>query len=357
MFTKIQMRQCKNIYFESIKLDWPYANAGAMGIDMSSSAYCGVSYSDLYFGPTTRNGLAQGWVVNCFRGINLWQYGSGAVNPSYCTIHMNYIHGGVDIGIYTGNSTYLTISENVFANINGDDMQLGYTRWSTFLNNWGSREKYPGWDTGGWKHTDFIQTVSKTVDTPGNQYIGNVMMKGRWTSYQGQALFGNGSILSKHLFENNIILTNSVSGIMYAGSDACHDNVGRYNTCLRLVDDLHFTNLHYTQIRLPGATTISANVQCSSSGDPSAGADGLNIVMKPSDYSASLAYYTSPTMTASFYDLRPVPGKPTHWAYVGAKVGAFQRFYDVIVLGKYPKIGPAAAAWKASYDRANQISS
>ena len=45
--------------------------------------------------------------------------------------------------------------------------------------------------------------------------------------------------------------------------------------------------------------------------------NGLNIVMKTDDYSASLAYYTNPSKSASFYDYRPVEGKPTHWAYDG----------------------------------------
>ena len=65
-----------------------------------------------------------------------------------------------------------------------------------------------------------------------------------------------------------------------------------------------------------------------------------------------------PTWPSSFYDLRPVTGKVTHWAYSGGTpVGAHQRFYDVIVGGAYPKIGPAATAWKTWYDPKNQITS
>ena len=40
-----------------------------------------------------------------------------------------------------------------------------------------------------------------------------------------------------------------------------------------------------------------------------------------------------------------------------APIGANQRFRDVIVGGVYPKIGPAAAAWKTWYDPKNQITS
>ena len=75
------------------------------------------------------------------------------------------------------------------------------------------------------------------------------------------------------------------------------------------------------------------------------------------DYTASRTYYVNAIQTASFYDYRPVAGQPTHWAYDGVKQGAYQRFYDVIVGGKYPKSGPAAAAWKTWYDPSNQITS
>ncbi len=52
------------------------------------------------------------------------------------------------------------------------------------------------------------------------------------------------------------------------------------------------------------------------------GANGLNIPMTNTDHTASLAYYTAPYMASSFYDMRPVDGKPTHWAYGGQPVGA-----------------------------------
>ena len=87
------------------------------------------------------------------------------------------------------------------------------------------------------------------------------------------------------------------------------------------------------------------------------GPNGLNIVMKNGNYDASLEYYVSARMTSSFYDCRPVAGKPTHWAYEGQKQGAWARFQDVIEKGLYPRIGPAATGWKASYDPRNQITS
>ena len=80
--------------------------------------------------------------------------------------------------------------------------------------------------------------------------------------------------------------------------------------------------------------------------------------MTNTDHTASLAYFTRACMGSSFYDLRPVTGKVTHWAYSGGTpIGAHKRFYDVIVGGAYPKIGPAATAWKTWYDPKNQINS
>ena len=96
-------------------------------------------------------------------------------------------------------------------------------------------------------------------------------------------------------------------------------------------------------------------------GNSSLGANGLNIKVLAQTQAGlddSMTYYTNPRLAASFYDLRPVAGQITHWAYSGGvAIGAHQRFYDVIVGGAYPKIGPAATAWKTWYDPKNQITS
>jgi hypothetical protein len=47
----------------------------------------------------------------------------------------------------------------------------------------------------------------------------------------------------------------------------------------------------------------------------------------------------------------------TRRAAGGQPLGAYERFRDVILHGAYPKVGPAAAAWKAWYDPKNQITS
>ncbi len=142
---------------------------------------------------------------------------------------------------------------------------------------------------------------------------------------------------------------NSIS----AGGTA-KNNRALFNTALRVID-YHGNTLDESRMTIAGLVEAQRNVQCGYAG---AGiGNGLNIVMKKGDYSASLAYYTNPAMSASFYDYRPVAGKPTHWAYSGDKQGAFDRFQAVIERGEYPKTGPAASAWKAWYDPANQIKS
>ena len=47
-------------------------------------------------------------------------------------------------------------------------------------------------------------------------------------------------------------------------------------------------------------------MQCAIAGNRGMGANGLNIVMRGSDHTASLDYYTAPYLASSFYDLRPV---------------------------------------------------
>lgn len=355
-FRQLTMERCQNLHLEFClfdRSDLP-RNDTLSVINLRGASWCGISYSELNLGPNVVSGI--GWLHHVNYGIDIWNDKATQTLPHHITIHMNYIHGAAGWGVYLGGGQYLTISENVFADISSDDIQLGWVRDSLFKNNWGARKKYPYYSNNDYDHCDFIQTFSKSLDTPGNQYVGNVYMKGAYNvGAPAQGLFGNGSHISNHLFENNIILTNTPNALMYAGSTQAYGNRCRFNTVLRLVDDTTFSSFHTAMIRMPGAVEISRNVHCSTAGDNSMGLDGLNIVMRTGNYAASLGYYTSPRTTASFYDLRPVEGKVTHWAYNGDRQGAFQRFQDVIAGGKYPKVGPAAAAWKTWYDPQNQI--
>jgi hypothetical protein len=359
VFRSIQMRRAANLHFEFIHLDREGKGYIGRAIDVGGASGCGFSYCDLNFGTSkVRDEWAKGWAPTTGWGIWMYRDDATLTNVSAFTLHMNYIHGLADCAVFVTNSTRSVFSENVFADISGDDIQLGQATHCQFINNWGTRKKYPAWNPNtGWKHTDFIQTNSKLFDTPGNSYIGNVLMKADWQGITGipsQGLFGNGSKLSGHLFENNIIVTSSPNAIMYTGQPEMHGNRLRNNTTLRLVDDFHFVKSHEARIKCGGAVEFERNVQCALLG-AAVDASGLQIPMRNGNYEASLAYYVSPRMASSFFDCRPVEGQPTHWAFDGERQGAWARFQDVIVNGRYPKLGPAAAGWKASYDPLNQI--
>ena len=111
----------------------------------------------------------------------------------------------------------LTIAENVFAEIGGDDVHMGGGNDGIlFKNNWGSRTKFPSWNpTNGWKHTDFCQMntwpgrhrdMASTSRT--SSFIGNVVLKGNWDNSIGipaQGLFCSKSNTDGILYDNNIV--------------------------------------------------------------------------------------------------------------------------------------------------------
>ena len=184
----------------------------------------------------------------------------------------------------------------------------------------------------------------------------------RWSGPQGaqnlpfQSLFSSKSQGSGWDYEGNIVCSNSVHGLSCGPAETFSNTRARKNTVLRCIDA--GGGQHTVQIMLAGAVEMNWNVHCAIAGNRGMGANGLNIVMRGSDHTASLDYYTAPYLASSFYDLRPVEGQPTHWDYSGGQpLGAYERFRDVILNGAYPKIGPAAAAWKAWYDPKNQITS
>ena len=354
-FRQIQMRRARNLHFEFISLDRDGQGYVARAADVGGCVSCGFSYCDLNFGTKkTRDEWNQGWVPQTGWGIWMYRDDNTLTNVSDFTLHMNYLHGLADCAVFVTNSTRSVFSENVFTDISGDDMQLGRATDCQFINNWGTRRKYPAWGPdGGWKHTDFIQTNSKTYDTPGNQL------------HRQRADEGDLGRLHRHsepglvrqrfdALEPPVREQHHLSPIRrmpssYSGQSEMSGNRLINNTTLRPIDDFNF-NSHEARIKCGGVIEWHHNVQCALPSAPTAGTPGLNIAMASKDYSASLDYYVKPALTASFYDCRPVAGKPTHWAYGGEKMGAWARFQDVIEKGLYPKIGPAAAGWKASYD-------
>jgi hypothetical protein len=134
----------------------------------------------------------------------------------------------------------------------------------------------------------------------------------------------------------------------------------RRNTLLRCIDLAGQLQTVGFDFRNSGSVVESNhNVVAGQQGVTSAG-NGLMIsVWNGSEETREnqLVYYTNPRLAASFYDLRPVAGQKTHWAFSGQRVGAYQRFDDVINGGDYPKIGPAFDAWKRWYDPTGQITS
>ena len=155
------------------------------------------------------------------------------------------------------------------------------------------------------------------------------------------------------IIKDNFSCSNSFHGVTTDPLNT--QTIARNNTALRCIDAPG--DQHTTQLSIYNPSDIGFNVQCGFAGNTGMGPNGLNIPMTNTDHTASRAYYTNPVMAASFYDVRPVEGKPTHWAYSGTKVGCHDRFQGVIVRGEYPKVGPAATAWKTWYDPRNQITS
>jgi hypothetical protein len=322
---------------------------------MHPTTDCGLEYSRVHFGPIVPSSGKQGWDPNVLYGIRV--YGQGTATG--LRLHMNLFSGPCDQSVYLNGLFDSEISDNVFENVGGDCIHMGWGSRVKFLRNWGSRAYYPRWEVnGGWYHSDFIQINAQNTTCEDLVYHGNVQMFGP-AGVQGpplQAIFASKSHGKGWDYEGNIICSNSVHGLSCGPSGQFTDTRARKNTVLRCIDAPG--NQHSVQVMLAGAVELNWNVQCALAGNRGMGANGINIVMRDSDHTASLAYYTAPYRDSSFYDLRPVEGQPTHWNYSGGQpVGAYERFRDVILHGAYPKIGPAAAAWKAWYDPKNQITS
>lgn len=374
-FTSGQMIQAQGIEFHFCNFDRTGLGYIDTMVNMREAKRCGFRWNNIYFGPNVRNSLAQGWAPTVGTGFDLWENSKGAGSADRAIFYMNYLRGGADQAIYTGGATNSLFEENVFADISGDDIHNGgLARYNRYINNWGSRRKYPAWDGSLWKHTDFIQFNSKSYPTPGNSFVGNVHMANipAGVGIPSQGIFGSGSIMTDSHVENNIVLTHTPNAIMFEPTRAgMAGNRILFNTSLLLIDDLRFSTHHQAKVTWGGAAEWRRNVQCmtpyEASFFPGYNGSGLGSELgyifmtnkDTRDYTQSLAWYTNPRMGVSFYDLRPVAGTPAHWAYSGPALqqGAYQRFEDVIVGGAYPKEGPAAAGWKASFDPANQITS
>jgi hypothetical protein len=322
---------------------------------MAPAQDCGIEYSRIHVGGIVTNSGKSGWAPNVSYAIEL--NNDGGTRTERIRIHMNLLSGPSSKHIYVNGAFDCEISDNIGENVGDDFIHMGWGSRISFLRNWGPRAYYPDYNVNsGWAHNDFIQCNSQTITVEGNVLKGNVIMHGTggMLGLPRQGLFSSKTHASNWVFENNIVCTNSVHGITLTpnvtGTSAYR------NSLIRCVDAPGDQMKCKFQLDGTGGSA-GENVLCSHAGDTSGGGGSLTIVTAK-DLDASLAYFTNPRMAASFYDLRPVAGAVTHWDYVkGKPLGAYGRFRDVILGGAYPKIGPAATAWKTWYDPKEQITS
>jgi hypothetical protein len=363
-FGWIDLVSCKNLHFQFVDADATLRGSwAANNVAFRSSDDCGISYSRCYAGgihlAAPQSFAPVSWVYNITNNVCI-NNDTASQLPSYRTlIHMNLIEGVCAKSCYLNGSQNATVSDNVFVNTGADAMLASWGNGNQFLRNWGPRAAYPCYGIAGnpYDHSDFLQYDITNPNVPGANYtaIGNVMMVGNYglTQLPRQAIFASKCYASNFYYNNNICCNNSFHGVSITGPSITGANA-TYNTCIWCID----TPGDQFVSKINGMNSASFNVQCAlSANDTAAGPNSLSIPTSSQDTNNSLPYYVAPYIDSTFYDMRPVAGAITHWAYSGTKVGAYQRFYDIIVGGAYPKHGPAAAAWQQWYNWKNQITS
>jgi hypothetical protein len=367
-FTGININLATNIRFQFVSIDRSSLTrtvgndgfANGTGFSMMGSTNSGIEYSNIDGGPIIRRpGHAAAWLEHSRWGINADKV-SESQRTTNARIYMNAIHGGWLYGIRFGANTDTLIAENVFAEICGDDIQMGTGTRIDIINNWFSRVKYVVVSTSGAVfHCDWLQFDAQFE--PGAKFcniLGNVGMKQDWP-WEGtisQGIFSSKSKTEDNTYDDNITLGNAVQGVWsevsgYPGAYAS-GHVVTNNTSIKLADGRVSNNHQVARVSVEGNATNARNIHSNGAG---AGTSGINIPTSNDNRGGGEAYYTSCKVGASFYDFRPIAGQPTHWNYSGTKVGAWSRFQDVIENGKYPRIGAAAALWKQWYDPRDQI--
>lgn len=366
VFTGANLNGASNFYFQFVKFDrtaLPDRNANC--VEMSNSGASGgngFEYCWFQFAAAVADtGVA--WLATANYGINL---GYTAPASTGLRVYMCSFEGCAQHHIYLGTSSNNYVAENVFADSQADDIECGLQTNTTILNNWGSRRHFLGFGGGQWTHPDFIQ-LTASVPCDNVTIEGNVMMKAAWTRNTAtpmQGIFGGPIAMTNALLKDNIILTNSMNGIVFdTAGNTFSGNRTDSNSCIKLVDDFTFPDVKQCFLKLMGTASYSNNYMCVTAGNLTHGASGLAegqtlyAIMNTNDYTASLTYYTNPRMGATFYGLRPVAGQPTHWAYQGVRKGAWRRFRAVLENGAWPQIGRAATAFRTWYDPNDERSS
>lgn len=365
-FTGASGTNLRNIHFQFIDF-----NRQGLGYTTNLSEFYSAqnlkfSYNRITAPEINRDSLGIGYVERARYGIRIG-HTTQLGRSTDILIHENLFSGPMGEPLYLDGVDRGVVSNNVAENVCGDFMMFGWNANIDVINNWGARLHYPSYDpnarqgAGDFYHSDMCQ-----VWAPGGsqriRYIGNVFIAGKHPTLGGitrQGILVQGQT-SDFLFRNNLVVTNCYQGIWVE-----HSNQGGHrfenNTLLRIIDlPSSQGSVYYKLDAGTNPPTWLANVQQHINSWPGV----FNIKGGGTDFTASRSYYTNPVaevssgVRSSFYDMRPVTGAITHWAYSGGTpIGCHQRFYDVIVGGQYPKIGAAGAAWKTWYDPRNQITS
>ena len=178
------------------------------------------------------------------------------------------------------------ISDNVFENAGGDCIHIGWLAAASSSCATGAPAPTTRTSarTAAGLHNDFIQVNAQRPPARISIYHGNVQMFGP-TGMQNlprQGIFSSKSHGTGWDYESNIICSNSYHGLTCGPTDQFSNIRARKNTVLRCIDAEGDQNI--VQFSIGGAVEMNWNVQCGLSGNRGMGANGLNIVMRGTDF-------------------------------------------------------------------------
>lgn len=263
---------------------------------------------------------------------------------------------------------------NIWEWLSGDNMQTSYGGGHITEHNWFARDINPCLrsDAKDWVHNDGSQ---KDAYWSGSTYVydgcidrGNVMMLRNIYAPTGalqlpyQGIFTSDALQANALIEDNIIITNTPTGVGLGSGAPSATNVVRRNTLLPVVDWSRQSTLDkgtwiYAYPGLNAAASVD-NVQvCNETSPVPVVSSSLYLKCTRNGFSIVETEYELVRRNSSFYDARPKSGRPTHWAYTGGtKKGAWNRFDQVINQGiGVPQRGPALKSWGRQYNATAQI--
>lgn len=382
-FTGLTFGASRGIYLEFVDFDRAGLGWTHLVVDMRTSMRCGISYSRFRVTVPPSGGYtydSYGGVQGVGARYTVDATGTGPQSYTDTTPGVT-LFGNAFVGlsvrhIYTGGSFNAVIEQNVFSHSKEDNIHVSWGGNQVIRDNWHARDIYsdynPNKPSDPWNHCDWLQADGGGTGAPLSNFLisGNVGMlrdyNSRVQANPVQGMFSSSQGNQNWVMEQNIVVTNTSNGLQIGGPAANNSgHVIRRNTLLRCID--------YPDVVASGSgvrgTFVSAapgvvaaecvqNVVTKRTSEPAGfGSGGLAILGGYNSWAAIDRYYTSARRTSTFYELRPVTGQPTHWAYsAGPAVGAAEKFRRTLVdkVG-FPKVGPAWALWKQDYDWKNQI--